>query len=49
MSKDKLRIKGSCWSVGTTYDPRELSGVSTLILEWTGCYMDYIYNTLFTE
>jgi hypothetical protein len=29
MSEDKVRIKDSCWSVGTIYDPRELSGVST--------------------
>jgi hypothetical protein len=29
MSEDKLRIKDSCWSVGTIYDPRELPGVST--------------------
>jgi hypothetical protein len=24
-----VRTKGSCWSVGTIYDPRELPGVST--------------------
>jgi hypothetical protein len=24
-----VHIKGSCWSVGTIYDPRELLGVST--------------------
>jgi hypothetical protein len=29
MSEDKVRIKDSCWSVGTIYDPRELPGVST--------------------
>jgi hypothetical protein len=29
MSEDKVRTKGSCWSVGTIYDPRELSEVST--------------------
>jgi hypothetical protein len=29
MSEDKVRTKDSCWSVGTIYDPRELSGVST--------------------
>jgi hypothetical protein len=29
MSEDKVRTKVSCWSVGTIYDPRELSGVST--------------------
>jgi hypothetical protein len=29
MSKDKVCIKDSCWSVGTIYDPRELKGVST--------------------
>jgi hypothetical protein len=29
MSEDKVRIKGSCWSVWTIYDPRKLSGVST--------------------
>jgi hypothetical protein len=28
-SEDKVRIKDSCWSVGTIYDPRELSEVST--------------------
>ena len=28
MGEDKVCIKGSCWSVGTIYDPRELSGVS---------------------
>jgi hypothetical protein len=25
-------IKDSCWSVGTIYDPRELPGVSTVVL-----------------
>jgi hypothetical protein len=30
MSEDKVRIKDSCWSVGTIYDPRELPGVSTV-------------------
>jgi hypothetical protein len=29
MSEDKVRTKDSCWSVGTIYDPIELSGVST--------------------
>jgi hypothetical protein len=29
MSEDKVRTKDLCWSVGTIYDPRELSGVST--------------------
>jgi hypothetical protein len=29
MSEDKVRTKDSCWSMGTIYDPRELSGVST--------------------
>jgi hypothetical protein len=29
MSEDKVRTKDSFWSVGTIYDPRELSGVST--------------------
>jgi hypothetical protein len=28
MSEDKLCIKDSCWSVGTIYDPRELSRIS---------------------
>jgi hypothetical protein len=28
MSEDKVRIKYSCWTVGTIYDPRELPGVS---------------------
>jgi hypothetical protein len=30
MSEDKVRTKDPCWSVGTIYDPRELSGVSTI-------------------
>jgi hypothetical protein len=29
MSEDKVHTKDLCWSVGTIYDPRELSGVST--------------------
>ena len=29
MSEDKVRTKDPCWSVGTIYNPRELSGVST--------------------
>jgi hypothetical protein len=29
MSEDKVYTKEPCWSVGTIYDPRELSGVST--------------------
>jgi hypothetical protein len=29
MSEDKVCTKDPCWSVGTIYDPRELSGVST--------------------
>jgi hypothetical protein len=29
MSEDKVRRKDPCWSVGTIYDPRELSGIST--------------------
>jgi hypothetical protein len=33
MSQDKVRTKDSCWSMGTIYDPRELSGVSTTDLE----------------
>jgi hypothetical protein len=28
MSEDKVRTKDSCWSMGTIYGPRELSGVS---------------------
>jgi hypothetical protein len=36
MSEDKMRTKGSCWSVGTIYDPRELPGVSTAGLEVDG-------------
>jgi hypothetical protein len=28
MSEDKVCIKDPCWSMGTIYDPRELSGVS---------------------
>jgi hypothetical protein len=27
-----VRTKDSCWSMGTIYDPRELSGVSTAYL-----------------
>ena len=30
MSEDKVRTKDSCWSVGTIYNTRELSGVSTV-------------------
>jgi hypothetical protein len=30
MSEDKVRTKDSCWSVGIIYDPRELTGVSTV-------------------
>jgi hypothetical protein len=30
MSEDKVHTKGSCWSVGTIYDARELPGVSTV-------------------
>jgi hypothetical protein len=29
MSEDKVCTKDPCWSVGTIYDPRELTGVST--------------------
>jgi hypothetical protein len=29
MGEDKLRTKGSCWSVRIIYDPIELIGVST--------------------
>jgi hypothetical protein len=29
-SEDKVRIEDLCWSVGTIYDPRELTGVSTI-------------------
>jgi hypothetical protein len=29
MSEDKVRTKDSCWSLRTTYDPRELPEVST--------------------
>jgi hypothetical protein len=29
ISDDKMRTKDFCWCVGTIYDPRELSGVST--------------------
>jgi hypothetical protein len=29
MSEDKVRTKGSCWSMRTIYDPRELPEVST--------------------
>jgi hypothetical protein len=30
MSEDKVHIKDLCWFVRTIYDPRELSGVSTV-------------------
>jgi hypothetical protein len=30
MSENKVCTKDPCWSVGTIYDPRELSGVSTV-------------------
>jgi hypothetical protein len=30
MSEHKVHTKDSCWYVGTIYDPRELSGVSTV-------------------
>jgi hypothetical protein len=30
MSEDKVRTKDPYWSMGTTYDPRELPGVSTV-------------------
>jgi hypothetical protein len=30
MSEDKVCTKDMCWYVGTIYDPRELSGVSTV-------------------
>jgi hypothetical protein len=30
MSESKVRTKDSCWFVGTIYDPRELSGISTV-------------------
>jgi hypothetical protein len=29
MSEDKVRTKGSCWSMGKIYGLRELIGVST--------------------
>jgi hypothetical protein len=29
MREDKVHTEDSCWSMGTIYDPRELSGVST--------------------
>jgi hypothetical protein len=29
MSEDKVRTKDLCWSVGTIYDTRELTEVST--------------------
>jgi hypothetical protein len=32
MSEDKVRIKDLCWSVGTIINPRELPGVSTVVL-----------------
>jgi hypothetical protein len=38
MSEDKVCIKDSRWSVGTIYDPRELSGVSTADPRVDGCY-----------
>jgi hypothetical protein len=30
MSEDKVHTKDSCWSMGTIYDPRELSGVTNV-------------------
>jgi hypothetical protein len=30
MSEDKVRTKDPCWSVGTIYDPRELTRLSTV-------------------
>jgi hypothetical protein len=33
MIEDKVCTKDSCCSVGTIYDPRELSGVSTICPE----------------
>jgi hypothetical protein len=30
MSQDKVRTKDPCWFVGTIYNPRELTGVSTI-------------------
>jgi hypothetical protein len=29
MSEENVCTKDLCWSVGTIYDPREMSGVST--------------------
>jgi hypothetical protein len=36
MSEDKVHTKDLCWSVGTIYDPSELSGVSTAGLRLDG-------------
>ena len=36
MSEDKVCTKDSCWSVGKTYDPRELPGVSNASPEVDG-------------
>jgi hypothetical protein len=45
MSEDKVRTKDSCWSVGTIYDPRELSGVSTTDPGVDGVLHHHIYNS----
>jgi hypothetical protein len=36
-----VRTKDSCWSVGTIYDPSELSGVSTAGSRLDGAYKWY--------
>jgi hypothetical protein len=41
-----VRIKDLCWSVGTIYDPRELSGVSTTSLGVDGVLQGvWVYGT----
>jgi hypothetical protein len=45
MSEDKVRTKDSCWSVGTIYDPRELSEVST-VGAGIGCSVTTTHHTL---
>jgi hypothetical protein len=30
MNEDKVGTKGSCWSLRTIYDPKDLRGVSTV-------------------
>jgi hypothetical protein len=45
MSENKVCTKDPCWSVGTIYDPRELSGVSTAGLGIGRVVTDYAQIT----